>query len=309
MRGQALAGALCSRCEARTQLARSACLRLYVPGLLPASPGECGAVPSYPAGFRRTGSLLEALAWCPNLRELSVNEEEQDDGDLYEEDHGPLPARGACCCALPFANLRGLTKLILAFGRADPIKLADVVDALVPLAGLAELRVAFAQPTVVPAALGRLKGLRSLAFHDIRPCALEEGCLYLPHLLSLEFWRCKFHMNALPGVTSLQSLTRLEFSEGLGPRFFDPQLLQLPHLQWMIFDTFHSRFGRACLGLCTLPADLGSLKETLLGVDFSGHGLPRFPLALTQLGALQCLRATWNEFTVLPARLHGPLKG
>lgn len=52
-----------------------------------------------------------------------------------------------------------------------------------------------------------------------------------------------------------------------------------------------------------LPADLGSLRSTLQHLDFSGQGLAQFPLAVTQLVALECLNAEHNEFAELPAAI------
>ena len=75
--------------------------------------------------------------------------------------------------------------------------MADIVSALVPLTGLAELYLELAYPPdIVPAALGQLKGLRSLTFKFLFPCVLEEGCLNLPNLLSLTFDECRFEQDA-----------------------------------------------------------------------------------------------------------------
>ena len=46
---------------------------------------------------------------------------------------------------------------------------------------------------------------------------------------------------------------------------------------------------------------MGSLGSTLLHLDLSGHALTQFPLALTQLVALESLVANENEFAELPA--------
>ena len=48
---------------------------------------------------------------------------------------------------------------------------------------------------------------------------------------------------------------------------------------------------------------MGSLSCSLLHLDFRGHGLPQFPLGLTQLVALKCLKASENEFAELPAAI------
>ena len=96
--------------------------------------------------------------------------------------------------------------------KIDPYSLADVVGALVPLTGLAELRMGSVGRAVVPAALGLLKGLRSLTLRFMRPCVLTVGCLELPNLESLVFDHCDCEdAKVLPGVTALQCLTRIEF--------------------------------------------------------------------------------------------------
>ena len=101
----------------------------------------------------------------------------------------------------------------------------------------------------------------------------------------------------LLGITALQSLTRIDFSGGKGPRFFDPQLVQLGQLQRIVYRTS----SPCCGGSCLAPADMGSLSSSLLHLDLEGHGLTLFPLALTQLVALKCLKASSNEFAELPA--------
>ena len=69
----------------------------------------------------------------------------------------------------------------------------------------------------------------------------------------------------------------------------------------MVFQARVLGQGGACLRLCKLQADLGSLKVTLLHIDFYGQRLAQFPLVLTQLEALVCLKATRNDFAGLPA--------
>lgn len=120
-----------------------------------------------------------------------------------------------------------------------PRVLSDIVEALVPLTGLAELEVHFPEAAVVPAALAQLRGLRSLMFSCLSHTVLEAGCLDLPGLVSLDFRRCHFErVEVLPGVTALQSLMRIEFTGcSEGPPFFDHQLVQLPQLQRMVFET------------------------------------------------------------------------
>ena len=59
-----------------------------------------------------------------------------DDVALADEDlFWPFPDAAA------FAKLRSLTKLTLSFDKGDRFSLADMVSALVPLTGLAELTV------------------------------------------------------------------------------------------------------------------------------------------------------------------------
>ena len=69
----------------------------------------------------------------------------------------------------------------------------------------------------------------------------------------------------------------------------------------MIYHTLAPCRGGACSWLSQLPADMGTLRSTLQHVDCRGHALTQFPLALTQLAALECLRATDNDFAELPA--------
>ena len=221
------------------------------------------------------------------------------DGDL----HWPFPY------APSFAKLSSLTKLALGFHEEEHCTLADVVGALVPLTGLAELSLRLPQPAVVPAALVQFKGLQSLAFRDFSPCVLEAGCLDLPNLLSLDFDECNFEEGAqmLPGVIALQRLTCMEITGSEGPRFFDPQLVQLPGLQRLVlscdidYDTDDDVGNSAPARLLRLPADMGLLSLSLMHLDFSGLRLAQFPLALTQLVALEGLDAGENEFVELPA--------
>ena len=235
--------------------------------------------------------LLEALAWCPRLEELCLS--------MFEEDGGvprPFPDAPA------FAKLRSLRRLQLAFGDADPYILAGVAGALAPLTGLEELSIGLFRRAVLPAALGKLTQLHELHFAGLNPCSLEAGCLDLPSLQSLVFHSCNLgDAELLPGVTALQSLTYLQFIGGQGPRFLDPQLERLPQLQVLMLETSKPCHGGARLGLATLPADMGSLTLSLRHLSISGHGLTRFPLALTQLVALECLNACGNEFAELPA--------
>ena len=246
------------------------------------------------------GCLLEALAWCPRLRVL----------DLYLEDcgHGddnlqlvPDP--------LAFAKLPNLTRLALYFVdyAVAPCILEGVADALVSVTRLAELtlRLNFHQRVVVPAALRELKALRSLALSRFNPCVLEAECFDLPNLESLVFQGCDVRdARVLPGIAALQRLTHTEFSGGSGPFFFDAQLVQLPLLQRMVLQTRVPCWNGHAGLLSRLPADMGSFSATLLHVDFTGHGFEVFPLVLTQLAALECLKAGANHFAELPLPLQ-----
>ena len=257
-----------------------------------------------PLFTRDLGCLLEALAWCPRLRALDL---EAVDGTRDERDGAIfLPSLG-------LERLRSLSKLSLHLGLEETHSLADVVGALVSLTDLAELELTVEhsymrthhRPDVVPAALGQLKGLRSLKFRDLESCSLEAGCLDLPRLLSLDFRHCKFRNAAvLPGVSALQSLTRIEISQGCGPRFFDPQLVQLHGLQRMVFKIDERICLGGALGLTRIPADMGALRSSVLHLDCTRQGLTQFPLALTQLVALKCLKAGGNEFAELPAGIR-----
>ena len=223
------------------------------------------------AGTLRTKKLcclLEALAWCPRLTFLGLLmwHSGRADGGLAMQPVPTLP---------PFAKLRNLTELVLNFGTAVPCTLPNVVDALAALTGLADLFINYPKAAVVPAALAQLKALQWLSLHSLQSCVLAAGCLNLPTLAHLEFHACHFEdREVLRGVTALQSLTRIEFSGGKGPRFFDPQLVQLKRLQCMIYEA--ATPWRT--GLSSLPADMGSLSTGLLHVDFSGRWLAPFPL-------------------------------
>ena len=198
------------------------------------------------------------------------------------------------------AQLRSLTKLAMDFGKYEHCTLADVVDAVLPLTGLTELIISVYTPAVLPATLGQLKGLESLRFCGLYVRGFEAGCLDLPNLVSLQFQECEV-LDMFPGVTALQKLTCIEFAGCQGPPSFN-QLVQLPRLQRMVFSHDVWLDG-ARLGRFRLPADMGLLSSALLHLDFSGYGLTHFPLALTQLVALQCLNACDNDFAELPSAI------
>ena len=110
----------------------------------------------------------------------------------------------------------------------------------------------------------------------------------------------------LPGVTALQCLTRIEISGYQGTCFFDPGLVQLPQLELLVLSQMLHGIGKVDYidfspGLVKMPAAMGSLSSSLLQLDISAFILPYFPLALTQLVALERLNAMWNQFAELPA--------
>ena len=264
------------------------------------------------------GSLLEALAGCPRLKALDLSMECYDHSsmdsfdtlsEVYSETGGededldpPFPDAAAFLASL--AKLSSLTKLALAMDNAEPYTLTDVVTALVSLTCLAELCIDIPHPPAdVPAALGQLKGLRSLEMRGLGPCVLEVGCLELPNLRSLHFYECGFEgAEVLPGATALQCLAHFEFTGSRGPRFFDPGLVRLP-LQRIVMTHRHEcgEHLRDPPRLLRLPADMGVLRSSLLHLNISGLRLPRFPPAVTQLAALECLDVSWNLFAKLPA--------
>ena len=234
------------------------------------------------------GCLLEALAWCPRLRALSLI---MDDEDAYccmysgyTEGDSRFPGAPA------FAQLTSLMKLDLCFGIEPaemydqpwaPRVLRDVVAALAPLTALAEVALWFPASGQgrVPVALAQYKGLRVLELCCLESAVLEAGCLDLPKLASLDFQGCTFHADTvLPSVTALQSLTRLNFidcSEGA------PWAAAMPRL----------------------PADMGALSTSLKHLCFSTDKLTQFPVALVQLAALEHLDANDSGFVELPAAI------
>ena len=283
------------RIRCRTYYAASSCASLVfcLPALEDANLLFCQALRP-----NELSCLLEALAWSPRLRALDLRMMWHEEWMLDEPAAAPFAASG---CASAFAQLRSLTKLALSFDIPELYTLADVVGALVPLTGLAELTLGFLTDVVVPATLGQLRGLRTLELHGLRSCAVEAGCFDLPNLACLVFRSCGLEgMELLPGVTALQSLTRIEFV-GTGARFFDAQLAQLPRLQRMVYSESEPCPHGACGWLSGLRPPMGSLSSTLLHLDLSGHALAHFPLALTQLVALENLVADRNRFAKLPA--------
>ena len=267
---------------------------LHKPGRLPAGPGAIKL--RLDAPLMDLGSLLEALAWCPRLMSLDIIMMDCMDEDEWLVD-APNKYFPVLACAPAFAKLRSLTKLALSFGNfgADPDTLSVLVDALVPLTGLAELHFHSSGPAVIPASLRELKGLRSLEFRALAPCVFEAGCLDLPTLQSLELDSCAIrNADMLLGITALQRtdmhhIQRQQGTPGVCSACAPAAAAACSHSGISIPSGAGS-------GLCRLPADMGSLCATLLHMDCSGQGLTQFPLALTQLRALNCLDAAHNDF-------------
>ena len=239
------------------------------------------------------GGLLEALASCLRLECLGLSL-------VYAEGLHPIASLQSLA---PFAQLRSLTQLSLSFIDVDFYPLADVVRALVPLTGLAELSIGCMQDAVVPVALRQLTALRSLPFTGLMSCILEAGCFNLPNLQSLELRSCDFaDAEVLASVPALPSLTRIECLGGCGPPFA-AQLIQLPQLRHMVLETYlpcGADYSDAYLGLPWLPS---YMCHNLLHVSLAGHELTQFPLVLTQLVALEHLDASGNEFAELPVAI------
>ena len=305
-------------CAARRSLARSAAdvklIRNQTKAAAPACTSLVSSLPalevvdldlSGPVVREDLGSLLEALAWCPRLEALKLNmwctyERDSSKQDLFVQ---PFPAPA-------LAALSSLAWLDLCFDYMDDYALAGVVGALVPLSALTGLCLGFPKRAVVPAALGQLKGLQVLELSEMRLCVLEAGCLNLPNLQSLAFSQCEFWdtearmavTNPLPDVSALQRLTRIEFTGREEVHSWDPQLVRLPELQCLVLSRKDppSMHGHPP-GLPRMPAHMGSLSVTLLHLDISGNEVNPFPLALTQLVALEHLVAHKNGFAELPA--------
>ena len=305
--------AMRAACSARRWLVRSAAgvkrIRNWALALAPTCTSLVFSLPALegvdlevfgPVVREDLGCLLEVLAWCPRLRALKLNMGGTCDGsEGYDDLCVPFPAPA-------LAALSSLTWLDLCFDYVDHYSLADVVGALVSMTALAGLHLGFPRRAVVPAALGQLKGLRSLKLSGIRRCVLEAGCLDLPNLRSLAFAECKFRdAEVLPGVSALQRLTCIDFNGRKGVRFFDPRLVRLPELQCLVLSRLYPPYipwiHGDPPGLLRLPAHMGSLSVTLLRLDISGNEVNPFPLALTQLVALEHLDASKNELVELPA--------
>ena len=141
-------------------------------------------------------SRLRSLALC--MKDSTDNSADED-GDEHDAAPQILPVLG---CLPAFAKLRSLTKLVLFLGEADPNTLCNMVHALAPLTGLAELEINSDGPAVFPASLRQLKELRSLTLCSLTPFVFEARCLDLPLLRSLEFHDCVIQDAAmLSGIT------------------------------------------------------------------------------------------------------------
>ena len=112
--------------------------------------------------------LLEVLAWCPGMRALDLSVD-------CVENYWPWPFP----CA-SFAKLSSLTKLALTFDKEVTFTVANVLGALVPLKGLAELSLALPQRAVVPAALGRSRVCSHWHFRASALASWRRGALTCP---------------------------------------------------------------------------------------------------------------------------------
>ena len=131
-------------CAARRRLARNAAsVKVVQTRTEEAASAWMGLVSCLPALERVTlrlvddlaadqlSCLLEALAWCPRLRALALY--------VCLTKGGGTLQRSPALKVPSFAKLRSLTALTLVLWGEGPPMLADVVDALVSLAGLAVL--------------------------------------------------------------------------------------------------------------------------------------------------------------------------
>ena len=191
---------------------------------------------------------------------------------------------------LAFAKLRSLTELALILqGIRLRVPCADVVDALVPLTGLAELTLIL-EPAVVPAALGQLKGLRSLEIRMLatlvssrrdastcptckawNPRLCARGCSMYCRASPL-FRASRASVLRRPGTAVLCSACTAAYACSTGSLKYTGRVV------W-------ARLGRS-----RLPADMGALSYATTPYH-TGHSLTQFPLALTQLVALERLDA------------------
>ena len=293
-----------SACAARRWLERNAAGVKLICNEAEATPSACASLVSClpaletavlylcgPLSSEELGGLLEALAWCPRLRALDLCTVDEMRGAPQR-----LPASG---CAPAFAKLRSLRKLTLSFGGVNHVPLATLVDALVPLTGLAELSIALCS-AVLPAALGQLKGLQALSLCSMKPCVFEAGCFDLPKLQSLDFQGCVFEDAVmLPSATGLQSLRHVRVIDCQGPSFFarfpSAHFPELPLVTMYSHGPWHRGAHQK---LARLPADFSSAWTALQRIE-AGHELTQFLLALTQLAALEHLNLERNEFAEL----------
>ena len=260
-------------------------------------------------GSDELGGLLEVLAWCPRLRalDLRIEDEVDDEEDPYSYDYDEEnDAQRLFPDATAFAKLHSLTKLALSFYEDSnsllaPLVLSDIVTALVPLTGLAELKLWWQGDAVVPAALAQLTALRSLMLSGISRPVFDAGCLDLTNLVSMAFCQCRFGRQVLPGVTALPSLTRISCSLCCeGPDEFAYQLVRLPRLQRMVLATGEPCRDAPRLWVSRLPADMGLLSSSLVRLSFSSHKRRYSLLGLMQQVALKPLECG-NEFATVPA--------
>ena len=140
-----------------------------------------------PLAINDLGGLLEALAWCPRLRALSLYMRKPESHWPNEHLHAPFPAPA-------LAHLSSLTSLALQFDELDPYTLADVVGALVSIRGLAELRVGFPKPAaaVMPAALGSSRGCACWSFTAYALPALRRAASACQTCRAWPSWSASF---------------------------------------------------------------------------------------------------------------------
>ena len=248
---------------------------------------------------------LYALAQCIRLQALQLH--------YPVHDEGILPSFPIASLACAFAKLTTLVRLDVSLSEyEDPTSVGPgMLGVVASLTGLTELRLhVYHEPgtpqerSFVPASLSALRQLRRLELGHLHGLRLEAGCLDLPDLASLTFDHCRFADTPvqLPGMYILSRLTSLAFLSCDGLRSLcDYGLKWLPRLQSLVCVSGKwDRHGVAGGVGSNLPAGMGTLRPTLLRLDLSGVNLRSFPLAVTQLTALQCLQASENSFAVVP---------
>ena len=255
------------------------------------------------------GILVDALAQCQRLQALTLR--------YTANGMGIVPSAPVASLVSAFSKLSpSLVKLDVSVCefQLPPSIGPGMLGNVAPLTGLTDLRLhvlyeatneAPHETSFLTQSLSAFKRLHRLELSELRGLRLDAGCLELPDLASLTFDQCCFADSPaqLPGLGVLSCLTSLAFLSCDGLRSLSVcGLEQLPSLQKLVcaggeWDR-RTSFGRVW---SNLPADMGSLSPTLLSLDVSIVDLAAFPLAVTQLTALQCLQAHRNSFSVVPA--------